>query len=77
MDQYVLVKFATDRTVVVDGTPCGATNQVLVVQQGTHSFSLGEPKDYIPLVILKLVVGTSQQKPMSISFDLPGNLPGA
>jgi hypothetical protein len=68
MDQYVIVSFPDNRTVFVDGTACGPTNQVMIVQRGTHRFDLGEPADYAPPSIERLVIGTSQDNPMRLAF---------
>jgi len=68
MDQFVIVSFPDARTVFVDGTPCGPTNEVMIVQRGTHRFTLGDPQDYDPPSIERLVVGTTEQNPMRLAF---------
>jgi len=68
MDQYVIVSYPGDRTVYVDGTPCGSTNQVMIVQRGSHRFDLGDPRDYAPPFIDAFVVGTTQDNPMRLAF---------
>jgi hypothetical protein len=68
MDQFVIVSFPDSRTVFVDGTPCGPTNEVMTVERGTHRFDLGDPLDYDPPSIVKFVVGTTEQNPMRLAF---------
>lgn len=68
MDQYVIVSFPEDRTVFVDGTPCGRTNVVITVQRGTHTFMLGDPQDYSPSSITQLVAGTTHATPLQLTF---------
>jgi len=54
MDQYVIVTFPEDgRTVFVDGTACGATNQVMIVQRGTHRELLLQEGMYRDLYLMQ------------------------
>jgi len=68
MDQFVIVSFSEDRTVFVDGTPCGQTNRVITVQRGTHTFTLADPQNYAPPSITQLVTGTTQDDPLKLAF---------
>ncbi len=48
MNEYVVVTFPIKRAVLMDGEPCGFTNEVLTIEGGQHTFTLGEPLDYRP-----------------------------
>ena len=65
MDEWVLVQFAEDKIVFVDGTECGKTNVPFIVQRGTHTFDLGEPT----ITVTRRVFGTTKADPMVIVFE--------
>lgn len=66
--EFVEVKFATNRTVYIDGVDGGETNKILRVGTGTHAFDLGEPKNYQPEEIVVAVKDTDSLIPMTIEF---------
>ena len=66
--EYVIVTYYRKRNVFMDGSPAGKTNETLRVEAGTHRFDLGEPKNYSPGFRKAKVTGTSQIKPMTVSF---------
>ena len=49
--EYVLVRFAGSREVIIDGAPHGRTNVVLQLEAGRHAVSLGPPRNFAPLEI--------------------------
>lgn len=69
MNEFVLVTFAGDAAVFVDGTNAGFTNKKMIVETGTHTFDLGDRTDYTPKSITKTVVGSSIDDPYPIHFD--------
>lgn len=66
--EYVIVSYYRNRNVTMDGNPAGKTNETLRVEAGTHRFDLGEPKNYSPGFRKAKVTGTTQIKPIEISF---------
>lgn len=68
MDEYVEVQYDTTRDVYVDGTLCGRTNTIMIVETGNHTFDLGQPVIYAPASITKLVYGTSPLAPLQLKF---------
>jgi hypothetical protein len=66
--EHLLVIFPVSRTVLIDGEESGMTNTVLRVEEGTHTLSLGEPKDYKPASRIVTIKGTSPIKPRKVTF---------
>ncbi len=66
--EFVRVTYPTTRPVKIDGEMGGSTNDVLLVEAGTHIFDLGTPVDYIPPFRRILVTGTTVLTPLSIAF---------
>lgn len=64
--EYVVVTYTVDRTVRVDGQEAGITNDTLMVEKGNHVFDLGDPQDYQPASVEKVVQGTTSVGPMII-----------
>jgi len=71
MDQWILVQFPELRGVLIDDTPCGQTNQPILVQLGTHTVKLDGPANYSPPSITKQVFNTTKAKPMPFVFTKP------
>jgi hypothetical protein len=69
VEESVIVAYATERDVYVDGARCGTTNQLLKIQIGNHTFDLGTPSTYRPKSVTKLVYGTSPATPLVITFE--------
>ena len=67
--EYVTVTYPESRRVFVDGVETGNTNTTLRIQEGTHTFNLGEPRDYTPKWRRQVVSGTTSLSPMEISFE--------
>ncbi len=68
MPQYVRVVYPRSREVEIDNTISGLTNDVLIVEEGTHRFDLGQPVDYSPTFTDQVVTGTTPGKPLAIVF---------
>lgn len=75
--EFVRVLYPTHRTVEIDDTECGFTNEVLLVESGMHRFDLGEPADYEPAFKEVNVVDTIPSRPMSVLFDVIVTTPAA
>jgi hypothetical protein len=67
--QYVRVLFPEMRAVLVDDTESGQTNQVLMIEQGTHKFSLGGEPDYAPSFLEQVITGTTPAGPLELHFN--------
>ncbi|MBL6598514.1 MAG: PEGA domain-containing protein [Alphaproteobacteria bacterium] len=67
--EYVIVEFAEDRGVLIDGGENGRTNQTLMVQEGTHEFTLSGAADFTPATTEILVQYTASDDPMKITFE--------
>jgi hypothetical protein len=69
VEESVIVAYAMERDVYIDGTRCGTTNQLLRIPIGNHTFDLGTPATYSPKSVTKLVYGTSPAMPLVITFE--------
>lgn len=67
--EYVIITYYRKRNAFMDGNAIGKTNETLRVEEGTHKFDLGEPKNYTPGFRRVKVMDTSQIKPMEIRFS--------
>jgi hypothetical protein len=72
--QKVIVKFLETRTVFSSGIPVGDTNTDLIVEDGTHLFTLSAQPDYAPLSQEVWVQGTSAANPKIVTFVRLGTL---
>jgi hypothetical protein len=68
-DQFIHVSFPEKRTVLSGGNPVGPTNEDLVINAGTHTFTLDGPEDYDPPSQRIVVAGTSVVTPLEIVFE--------
>jgi len=66
--EYVIVEFVEDRGVLVDDVENGRTNQTLMVEKGTHEFTLSGAADFTPEKKEILVRYTASSDPMKITF---------
>ena len=64
--EYVVVSYSVERTVRIDGQEAGFTNDTLMVEKGHHSFDLGDPQNYQPASVEKVVEDTTSISPMII-----------
>ncbi|WKE65860.1 hypothetical protein PVT67_00970 [Gallaecimonas kandeliae] len=67
--EYVVVSFPGSREVLIDEQPNGATNEVLRVGAGRHSFSLGGQPDFSPQAVTATISNTSVLQPKVITFE--------
>jgi hypothetical protein len=67
--ENVIIKYPDSRAVFIDGEDTGMTNTILRIEAGSHTFTLGEPKDYKPSFRRRKVKGTSPVKPMEVTFE--------
>jgi hypothetical protein len=66
--EYVKVTFPTRRLVYIDDEENGYTNDVLRVDAGTHSFTLGNVANFRPASRTVTVEDTSVLEPLEIKF---------
>jgi hypothetical protein len=69
--EYVYVNYVTGRSVRVDGKESGMTNRTLLVEKGHHIFDLGEPGDYRPASVQRVVQNTTSLSPLIINDFQP------
>ena len=67
--EYVVVEYYRKRNVFMDGNLVGKTGETLMVQEGTHRFELGQPKNYAPAFRKAQVTGTIATDPMLLTFS--------
>ena len=67
MSEYVVVTYDTNRKVRIDGQDSGFTNDTLIVEKGHHTFDLGDPFDYQPATVMKIVQNTTSVGPLIIN----------
>lgn len=70
MHQWIVVTFPEARDVLVDGTICGTTNQLMSVLLGSHTITLGGPQNYISPPMPVTVFDTIKEMPMILVFTL-------
>jgi hypothetical protein len=69
MNEYILVEFDEIREVIIDETPSGYnTGVVIEIGAGTHTISLEDPKDFLPIERDVNPSGTSPIQPQKIHF---------
>jgi len=67
---WVRVSYPERRKVYIDGTYLGYTNaRQFVGEDGTYTFDLGEPLDYKPKSMRRVVAGTSRSRPLELAFE--------
>jgi hypothetical protein len=69
MSEFLLVEFDESREVVIDGFPSGnKTGEVIELDEGTHTITLSETKDFSPAEQDVEPSGTSPLDPETIYF---------
>ena len=66
--EFVLITYAHDRDVLVDGVVAGLTNHLIALAPGTYTFSLDGPRDFSPLAYTIAVENTAPQEPLELTF---------
>lgn len=67
--EYLIALYPQRRPVNVDGERVGSTNQVLMLETGTHQVTLDGPPDFQPGKHTVLVRNTSALTPMTVEFQ--------
>lgn len=68
--EFVKVIFPEKREVIIDGEEGGSTGDVLLVEKGTHTFELSDPRNYTPTSQEAVVKDTTFVKPMEVTFEM-------
>jgi hypothetical protein len=69
MNEYILVEFDEIREVIIDETASGYnTGKVIELEAGTHTISLEEPKNFLPIEQDVDPSGTSPIQPKKVYF---------
>ncbi len=67
---YLLVKFSEPRRVIIDDVDVGVdTNQIIEVETGHHSVTLGPPADFKPPVREILLEENIALAPKEVHFE--------
>jgi hypothetical protein len=67
--EYLVVRFAGSRDVLINGVVSGKTNHVLQVVAGTYTISLGPPADFDPCGGEQIeIADTNPLEPKTVSF---------
>ena len=72
-NEFILVIFPTERTVLINGEPRGVTNEMIPVPRGVRAISLAGPLDYEPEEQMLPIEGTSLMAPLQIMFFHSGS----
>ncbi len=67
--EYVIVRFPGSRAVFIDDEEGGVTNEILRLEEGTHTFRLGGAQDYKPESRTLQIKGTTSVKPKEVPFE--------
>jgi len=62
-------KFLPNRDLTVDGEKSGTTNQAVELAAGTHTITLGPPKDFSPKKMKIVLQNTTVISPMEVRFE--------
>lgn len=68
--EYLLVHCPEPRTVTVDGTPQGQTEELIELAAGTYTIRLEPPTRCVPPSITVVLANTSVLRPCEVSFGL-------
>jgi hypothetical protein len=66
---YIKINFPQDRTVLVNGTSKGKTNQVFMLPSGEHHIWLDDPRDYTPSSQAVVVEDQGRDNPLNVTFN--------
>jgi len=67
--EYLLVKFAESRSVIVDEITEGVTNIMLELEAGSHVVTIEGPSDFTPECFDFILRNTSESSPRVICFE--------
>lgn len=66
--EYLLVHFARSRRVMVDGEFNGRTEDLIELETGRHTITLGPPPNFTPTEQTVVLKGTSALAPCEVTF---------
>jgi len=67
--EYLLVRFPRSRRVAIDGEFNGRTNELIELEAGTYTVSLGPPPNFTPESRRVVLRNTSALEPKEVTFD--------
>ena len=67
--EFLVVLFPRKRQVKIDGEVNGSTNELIEIEGGEHSVTLGPPRTFKPASRNVDVRNTSALMPMTVSFE--------
>lgn len=67
--EYLVVRYDDDRSVIIDGSSQGRTNQLIELQQGTYHITLNPPDDFEPEYREIVLRRTSVNQPREVIFE--------
>lgn len=66
--EFLVVLFARKRRVQIDGEFTGSTNELIELEGGKHSVSLGPPANFTPASRTVNLRNTSALTPLTVAF---------
>jgi hypothetical protein len=67
--EYLVVRFPRSRRVKIDGEFQGRTDELIELEAGTHTVSLGPPPNFTPESRKIVLKDTSVNNPREVAFD--------
>ena len=67
--EYLIVRYPTDRRVVIDDEFNGRTNVLIQLPAGAHTVSLAPPRNFSPTSQDILLKDTSPLAPQEVTFN--------
>jgi hypothetical protein len=67
--EFLVVLFPRKRQVRIDGEVNGRTNELIEIEGGEHTVTLGPPRNFKPASRTVDVRNTSALMPMTVSFE--------
>ena len=67
--EYLVVRFPRSRRVLVDDEFNGRTDELIELEEGTHTVSLGPPANFTPESRRIVLRDTSELEPREVAFD--------
>lgn len=68
--EYLIVHFPRSRRVKVDGEFNGRTEELIELESGKHTVTLGPPPNFTPLEQTIVLRDTSPLSPREVTFEL-------
>jgi hypothetical protein len=67
--EYLVVRFPRSRRVIIDGEFNGRTDELVELEAGTYTVSLGPPANFTPESRRVVLKDTSVLAPKEVAFD--------